>query len=169
MKKMDLYQGVTTLEQFETLVKRNIYPLVVVLDEIEKELLEELKDELGDSQKFSIIKILEENYLNECGDKKNANEYYIKLNPNHLKKGVQKEQIRLKRLITHQNDVQYIDCFFISDIPEKSVMIGCHPKKILRNYQNRGEHNVLSIIDLTRQAIEQYQRGNEKRDITYVK
>lgn len=169
MKKMNLYQGVTTLEEAENLVKRNIYPLVVVLDEVEKEILEEFKDDPDVMEKPRIIQILEENYLDEYSKKNNQNEFYIKLDQNRLQKRVCEEQVKLKRFITAENKIQYIDSFFISDVKEKSVMIGLTSQKPFRNSISRGENKVCSIPDLTDQAMDYYQRGNERKYITYVK
>lgn len=165
MKKMNLYQQVATLEEFDNLVKRNIYPLVVVLDEVEKEILEEFKDEPDNIKKPRIIQILGENYLNEHREKNNQNEFYIKLDQNRLQKRVCEEQVKLKRFITAENKIQYIDSFFISDVKEKSVMIGLTSQKTFKNCISRGENKVYSIPDLTTQALKQYHKQETKKQV----
>lgn len=169
-KKINLYQKVTTLEEYESLVKRNIYPLVVVLDEIEREILEELKKD-PDSMKKSrirVLKSLQENYQEE-ENSNYENEFYMKLDTVHLQKRVCKGQIILKKLFTYQNEVQYINSFFISDLPEKYVKIGFQPRKSLRESISCEENQTCSIVDLTKKAIEQYQRGCKKKYITHAK
>ncbi len=149
--KMNLEQTVRTLEE-RNLLAKNIYPLVFVLNEEDLILFEEgIFD-------FS----LKEYYRKLELSKKDSSVSYIALNPEKI------EQSFFDGTI-------YLDSIKLSDGTERFVQNVCHSVNRTLTYigvtskrkllVREGEIEFLSLQDLAKQAVYEYEKENRKRKV----